>query len=233
MITTHTHETFWEVGSVRYYPLYFDLKGKTCVVVGGGAVAERKAARLVECGADTVVVSEDLTPELASMEREGKIRRFPDVYRPKYLEDAFIVIGATDRDEVNERVFADARRLGILVNVVDDPARCDFIVPSVVTRDDLVIAVSTGGKSPLLARRIREELEAWYGPEYGTLLSLLGRLRGAIVQGQGDSDDRRKKFESLLDAGLLEYIRKGDWNKVKELVRAITGEEVDMAEYKK
>ena len=117
---------------MRYYPVNLDIRGKRCVVVGGGAVAGRKVERLLECGAKVSVVSEKLSPALEELKETGAIEHVPSDYDERHLRGAFLVVGATDRDEVNGRISADCRRAGILVNIVDEPARCDFILPSLV-----------------------------------------------------------------------------------------------------
>ena len=143
---------------MRYYPLFLDITGRKCVVVGGGNVAERKVERLLDCGARVEVVGKSLTPLLAAWNGEGKVVHRDADYEDSCLVGAFLVIGATDDGAVNGRVATDARALGIPVNIVDDPARCDFILPSIVERGDLSIAVSTGGRSPALAKNSGESL---------------------------------------------------------------------------
>lgn len=211
---------------MQFYPVCLDISNERCVVVGGGAVAERKVISLLECGAKVVLVAKDLTPELRVMKDAGKIERVSDNYKEEYLEGAFLVIGATDREDINERISMDARDRGILVNIVDVPARCNFIVPSVFRRGDLLVAVSTGGKSPALARRLREEIEERYGPEYGTLLEIMGDLRGRIIARGALSAENRVLFESVLDSDILRHIRAGKGERVREIIMDLTGEDI-------
>ncbi|MDD5723714.1 MAG: bifunctional precorrin-2 dehydrogenase/sirohydrochlorin ferrochelatase [Syntrophales bacterium] len=211
---------------MQFYPVCLDISNERCVVVGGGAVAERKVISLLECGAKVVLVAKDLTPELRVMKDAGKIERVSDNYKEEYLEGAFLVIGATDREDINERISMDARDRGILVNIVDVPARCNFIVPSVFRRGDLLVAVSTGGKSPALARRLREEIEERYGPEYGTLLEIMGDLRGRIIARGVLSAENRVLFESVLDSDILRHIRAGKGERVREIIMDLTGEDI-------
>ncbi len=213
---------------MRFYPVCLDISNERCVVVGGGEVAERKVTDLLECGGRVVVVARDLTADLREMVRAGRIEQVAEDYREDCLEGAFLVIGATDRDDVNERISRDARGRGILVNIVDDPARCAFIVPSTFRRGDLLVAVSTGGKSPALARRLREEIEERYGPEYGTLLTIMGGLRGKIIAQGAPSEENRKLFESVLDSPILRYIREGKGDRVREIIRDLTGEDIEV-----
>lgn len=211
---------------MEFYPVCLDISNERCVVVGGGEVAERKVADLLECGAQVVLVAKELTAALREMAGAGRIEWISGGYREGCLDGAFLVIGATDRDDVNERISRDARGRGILVNVVDDPARCTFIVPSTFRRGDLLVAVSTGGKSPALARRLREEIEERYGPEYGTLLTIMGDLRRRIIAQGAPSEENRKRFESVLDSPILRYIREGKMDRVREIIRDLTGEDI-------
>lgn len=213
---------------MAFYPVYLDVSNERCVVVGGGEVAERKATGLLECGAKVVIVARDLTAELRAMKEAGGIEQVADDYREQYLDRAFLVIGATDRGDVNEQVFRDARGRGILVNIVDEPARCTFIVPSVFRRGDLMVAVSTAGKSPALARRVREEIEERYGPEYGTLLTIMGALRERIIARGAPSAENRALFEAVLDSAILRHIREGNGNRVREIIRDLAGEDIEV-----
>ncbi len=143
--------------------------------------------------------------------------------RANIFDGAVLVIGATDDEKTNAAISHDAKAKGIPVNIVDDPQKCDFILPSLVERGDLTIACGTGGNSPALARRLREELEAVYGEEYATLLNILGQLRGKMEKNAGVG---KVWFDQLMAAGLLEAIRQKDEDKVKKIIRDITGEEV-------
>jgi precorrin-2 dehydrogenase/sirohydrochlorin ferrochelatase len=215
--------------AVRYYPLCLDISGKRCVVVGGGAVAERKVERLLSCGARVEVVAKALTPILAAWKREGRIVHRDADYEESCLSGASLVIGATDDETVNGVIAKDARTRGIPVNIVDNPARCDFILPSVVERGDLMIAVSTGGKSPALARKLREELEETYGPEYAVLLEILGEHRGKVVSAAGRSSaENRESLAAVVRSNILDDIRQKEWAKVKETIRRLTGVEMEV-----
>lgn len=208
---------------MKYYPIYLDIANKRCVVVGGGEVAERKTRRLLECGARVVVVAKTLTPFLERKGNEGAIEHCAVDYDDSCLEGAFLVIGATDRDKVNGRISDDARARGIPVNIVDDPARCDFILPALFQREDLVIAVSTGGKSPALAKKLREELERRYGPEYAVLLNILGDLRKTVVAKGLPSAENKQLFEAIVNSDVLQALREGNWGRVSEIILRITG----------
>ena len=213
---------------MRYYPLCLDISGKRCVVVGGGNVAERKVERLLACGARVEVVGKALTPILAAWKGEEKVVHREADYEDSCLSGASLVIGATDDETVNGRIAKDARARGIPVNIVDDPARCDFILPSIVERGDLSIAVSTGGKSPALARKLREELEEAYGPEYAVLLEILGELRGKVIAAGRPSAENRERFAAVVRSDILDNIRRKEWMKVKEMIRSLTGVEMEV-----
>lgn len=155
------------------YPIFLNLDGKRCVVVGGGAVANRKARKLLQARAQVVAISPEVKPELESVATE--VRRRP--YREGDLEGASLVFAATNRREVNAAVTREARGRGIPVNVADEPSEGDFALPSVLRRGQLQVAVSTGGASPTLARRVRNELESAFGSEWAGVVEALGRAR--------------------------------------------------------
>ncbi len=216
---------------VKYYPIYLDIANKRCVVVGGGAVAERKARRLLECGARVVLVGKTLTPFLEQKKNEGAIEHVDAEYEGSCLAGAFLAIGATDRDEVNESVAADARAKGIPANIVDKPSRCDFIVPAVFRRGDLAIAVSTGGKSPALAKTIRKELGKCYGREYAVLVNILGDLRDRIIAAGRSPAENKRLFEGIAASEIIPALRENDWDRVKEIIFGITGLHIDPRQF--
>jgi precorrin-2 dehydrogenase/sirohydrochlorin ferrochelatase len=214
--------------AMRYYPLFLDISRRRCVVVGGGTVAERKIERLLACGARVEVVGKILTPALAALKDNGRIVHHETDYEEALIRGAFLVIGATDSNEVNGRITGDARALEILVNIVDEPARCDFILPSVVERGALSIAVSTGGKSPALAKKLRMELDALYGPEYAILLEIMGKLREKMIAEGHPSAENRERFEAVVTSEILDHIRAERWNEVKALIMEQTGIEMEV-----
>ena len=216
---------------VKYYPIYLDIREKRCVVVGGGDVAERKILRLLECGAVVSVVSRKLTTTLVDMVEHGKIIHVDDNYDQQYLAGAFLVIGATDQEEVNDRIARDCRARGVMVNIVDDPGRCDFILPSLVNRGSLSIAVSTDGKSPALARKLREDLSVQFGPEYEGYLDLLGWLREMIITVGRPADDNRDIFTALVNSSLHGHIRAGRWQEAQQIIHDLTAQEVDLTAF--
>ena len=210
---------------MKYYPVFLNIRDKKCVIVGGGEVAARKAERLLDCGAKVFIISPQLTPELAALKEKDIISHIATEYTGDLINGAALVIGATDDEKTNAAISLDARSKGIPVNIVDDPQKCDFILPSLVQRGDLAITIGTGGKSPALARYMREELESKYGKEYEIFLNILGNLRVKMVKNEGIGRDW---FESLLAAGILDSIKEKNVEKVKKTVHEITGEEVEI-----
>ena len=160
-----------------YFPAFLDLRGRRCVVVGGGTIGGRKARDLLSAGADVTVVSPRLGPDLSVLVRVGRLAHRPRQFRRADVRGATLVIAATGVPRVDAAVAAEARRRRVLVNVVDRPAACDFILPSVLRRGHLQVAVSTGGRSPALAREIRRRLERLIGPEYAELIERVGEAR--------------------------------------------------------
>ena len=162
-----------------YFAAFLDLRGRRCLVVGGGEVGERKARALLEYGAHVIVVSPTVTAGLAALAVVGRIVERLRPFRRADLRGCALVMAATGDPVVDDAVATLAHRARVLVNVADRPERCDFILPSVLQRGDLQIAVSTGGRSPALAREIRRRLETMFGPEYAELIARTGRARQA------------------------------------------------------
>ena len=160
-----------------YFAAFLDLRGRRCLVVGGGEIGERKARTLLQCGAQVTVVSPAVTRGLAALAAVGRVVDRRRTFRRSDLRGCALVVAATGDPSVDAAVAALGRRARVLVNVVDRPELCDFILPSVLQRGELQIAVSTGGRSPALAREIRRRLEALFGPEYAELIARTGEAR--------------------------------------------------------
>ena len=192
-----------------------DVKGKRCVVIGGGQVALRKAQSLLECGAAVEIISPALCPELEEFASNGSVKAALRPYRRGDLKGAALVIAAADDGEVNRGVSEEAEGLGIPVNVVDVPALSSFIVPSSLRRGDLTVAVSTGGKSPALARRIRAELEESIGEEYSLLASLAEEIRSELKR-EGVTVPPEAWQEALELDALLGLLRSGRREEAKQ-----------------
>ncbi|MBI1987752.1 MAG: bifunctional precorrin-2 dehydrogenase/sirohydrochlorin ferrochelatase [Nitrospinae bacterium] len=212
---------------MRYYPLYLDLKEKLCAVVGGGEVAERKVGSLLEAQARVLVISPRITPALRDLWEKGVIECRAEEFVERDISELFLVIGATDDPRLNLRVSTWARRQKALVNLVDDAAGSDFIVPSWISRGDLTIAISTAGKSPALARKIREELEIQFGQEYAELLELLGEVRGEVIARIPDSRAREAAFRAVVASDILQLLRQGEKEPAREKMRAIIEERIE------
>ncbi len=192
------------------YPITLvGLENTRCVVVGGGEVAARKVTALREAGARPVVVSPALCEGLRQQAERGEIDAVWRAYRPGDLNGARLAIAATDDPAINETVWRDAQAIGCLVNVVDHPARCNFHVPATVRRGALTLSVSTGGTSPLLARRIREVLDQQFDAAYEPFLALLGEVRPLVQARVADVGRRKALWEALLDSQILGLLRSG------------------------
>lgn len=204
------------------YPMFVDLTGRRCAVVGGGGIATDKAAKLVEHGAVVRLVSPQVTSGLTRMIEDGRIaEHLRRTYRPADLEGCFLVIAATNLEQVNRVVWQDAEARNMLCNVVDAPSLCSFTVPSTVRRGDLALAVSTGGASPVLARHIRRRLEEEYGPEWEGLVSLMRDLRDELKARHADMPGRREAVERLLASDVLSLLAHGDDSGAMELARQV------------
>ena len=205
----------------KYYPAFADIEDQPCLVVGGGGIAEEKTAALLDCGADVTVISPDATAALRDRADRGEINWIARQYEPGDVRGHRLVISATDSTVVNERVYRDAEAEGVMVNVVDVPALCRFIVPSVVRRGDLCIAISTGGKSPALAKKIRGQLEGAFGTEYAVLLDLLGQYRPRMKATHPDDiETRARLWPSLVDSDILDLIREGRADEARDRVES-------------
>jgi precorrin-2 dehydrogenase/sirohydrochlorin ferrochelatase len=179
------------------FPLFVDLTGRRCVVVGGGTVGEGKIEGLLHAGAEITVVAPESTPRVRDWSHSGRLTLHRREFTTGDLDSAFLVVAATSAADVNHAVASAARQRGVLCNVVDDPPYCDFYYPAVVRRGALQIAISTGGASPSLAHRLREQLEAQFGPEYGAWLEDLDTRRREILASVHDPQQRRAKLEAL------------------------------------
>jgi len=203
-----------------YYPMMMNITGRRCVVVGGGKVAERKVASLLEAGAMVVLVSPAMTPLLSSMVKSGMIEHVSRRYRKGDLKRAFLCVVATDDRRLQERIWKEARDQGVLANIVDSDEDCDFLVPSYFRCGDLVISISTSGKSPALAKRIRKDLEEQYGWEYEVLLKVLTWARPRILREVKDPKRRRSILERSGHPELLILVRQSDPESLPERVWA-------------
>lgn len=214
---------------MRYYPIYLDIKDKHCLVIGGGSVGTRKVRTLLDYGAQVTVVSPKLSETLHALAAEGAIAWRKRIYETTDLMDVFLVFGATDDDRLNQQIHADAEAKNLLCNIADRPAVCNFILPSIVRRGDLSIAISTSGKSPAFAKRVRKELEKQFGEEYGTFLDLMGKIRRKLLSQAHEPEAHKHLFEQLIDGGLLDLLKEADENNIDRLLQKVLGEGFNMA----
>ncbi len=205
-----------------YYPVMLHVQGRRCIVVGGGEIALRRVKTLMEHDARVEVVSPELCPELSQLAAAGAVKSTLRDYEPGDLEGAFLVVAATADGTANRQVADEAMERGVLVNVVDTPALCTFIIPSCLRRGAVTIAVSTGGKSPALARRIRTELEPSFGHEYGPLASMVEEVRSELrekgITLPGEAWQRALDLEPL-----LEMLRRGQRDEAKRRLQESLG----------
>lgn len=200
---------------MAYFPIYLDLQQRPCLVVGGGEVAERKIAGLLEGGAKVTVVSPNVTENIARWSRQGLIELQARRYRAGDTVGFRIVFAATDDEAMSDVVFRECRNAGAWINAADDPDRCDFILPSVLRRGDLTVAVSTGGQSPALARTIREELEYYFTAEYESLVKLAAEVR-AELQEKGMSLPF-ENWQKALNGDVRQLLLRGDLARAREV----------------
>ena len=188
-----------------YYPVYLDLTDKRCLVIGGGAVAEDKVSKLKGFGARISVISPDLTPTLEAYAQRGELEWHPREYQPGDLHGVFLGIAATNRREVNESIFQEAMELGVLLNVVDKPDQCSFIAPSVVKRGEVTLAISTGGASPALARKLREALSDAPALQWADLADVLAQARKEVKDRRAAID--RQRWQCAMTPELLRLVQ--------------------------
>src|ERR671922_695353 len=205
-----------------FYIACLRLTGRRCVVVGGGDVGLEKVEGLLACDADVTVIAPDAIAPLRELAEEGSIGWERRRYATGDLEATFLVIAATDDTDVNIAVFEDAERRAMLVNVVDVPPLCNFILPAIVRQGPLAIAISTAGASPALAKRMKREIAATYGEPYARLAVILNDARGWAKSTLPTYQDRKKFFEGIVNGAPdpVELLRQGDENAVRDLIAA-------------
>lgn len=201
---------------VRYYPIFLNLKNKKVLVFGGGKVAERKIRSLIKSGAnDITVISPEITNSIKKHVEKGHIKYISRNYRKNDLKDAFLVIAATNDREVNEKISLEAN---CLVNVVDMPDLCNFIVPSIVNRGFLNIAISTCGVSPAISKAIRKEIERQFGNEYKYFTKFLSQIREVAKKKISDRNKRQKFLKEIASKKILRLLKRGNLNEAKRKI---------------
>ena len=196
-----------------HYPIFLNIEGRRCVVIGGGPVAERKVEGLLRDGASVTVISPSLTKSLESLANEENIRHLARDYREGDLADYQLAFAVTGDDGVNAAVAREGRERGVWVNAADDPAHCDFILPSVLRRGELVVAVATGGSSPALSRVIREELESYFSEDYATLAAIAAEVRRELKD--RSVNPKAEDWRQALGNGLRQLIAAGKQGEAK------------------
>lgn len=185
---------------MSFYPVALEVRGRRCVVIGGGSVGERKARALVEAGAKVCVVAPTITESLQELVRAGHVEHLPAAFAPEHLDGAFLAIAATNDTRVNDTAAAAARTRGALVNRVDDAECGDFVTMATVRRGDLLLALTTGGAGPALTARLRGELEARFGSEWGDYVALLGEMREQVKRQYPEEKERARVLRRLAAA---------------------------------
>jgi len=198
-----------DVKNVSCYPINLQLSHQPCVVVGGGSVAERKVAGLLAAGGTVTVLSPHLSKNLVALVEGKEITHVARNYQQGDVKGFFIIICATDDNRVNKLIAEEGRSLGALVNVADAPELGNFTVPSQISHGDLLFTISTGGKSPALAKKLREELEAQYGPEYGIYLELVAKARKQIKKRLSTVKERELFWRRTLDQEVIILLKAG------------------------
>ncbi|WP_290435937.1 siroheme synthase CysG [Aeromonas caviae] len=213
-----------------YLPIFCRLDNKPVLLVGGGEVAERKARLLLDAGAQLTVVAPELDPELAELAASGSIEWLAGEFAPQQLTGKWLVVAATDRREVNALVYQSANQARIFANVVDDPKRSSFIMPSLIDRSPLMVAISSGGKAPVLARLLREKLEALLPQHLGAVATFAGSLRERVKARFASMGERRRFWERLLGADRLgQALARGDSASANQLADSLFADESQTA----
>lgn len=206
---------------MRYYPIFVNLEEKNCLVVGAGEVGIRKIQSLVDSGAGhvTIIETRPASPEMALLlalkNVDFKCREFAETD----LDGKFLVIACTSNEGVNQHISDLCALRGILCNIVDQPEKCSFIVPATVKRGDLTVAISTGGQSPAMAKRIRRELQENFGDEYAHLLTLMGGIRPLLLGLELETKDNTAVFRMLVNSEILAALKKRDLDAVVEILK--------------
>lgn len=193
-----------------YYPIFADLHGRSCVVVGGGKIAERKVKSLLGYGARVTVISPDVTAGLARFVKAGRVKRIARAFQAKDVKRAWLVWSATDDSKVNETVFRQASRERVFTNVIDQQALCSFITPAIARRGRITAAISTGGASPTVAKHLRDEIGQVIGEGYPRIVRLFKGLRAPAKRCLPRYEDRQRYFEALMRGRTARLARAGD-----------------------
>lgn len=213
---------------MAYLPIFLKVSGLRCMVVGGGEIARRKAATLLDANATVTVVSPSLTPALAAIAKRGLVTYIKRTYRRGDMKGCALVYAATNDQVLHRELAGEAGELGIPLNVADDPDLCSFIAPAVAKQGALQIAISTGGASPAFASRLRREFETRFGFEYGLMLEILRAARARLRARIADSADRARRLTALAGSGLPAALRDGDCGAVERILADHLGDGIGL-----
>ena len=205
----------------NYYPVMLDINNKACLVIGGGVVSSRKVISLLENGACVSVLSPDICQEILELHNLAKILWIKDHYKINYLDKFFLVFAATNNSEINKKIYTDAKNKNILVNIVDVPELCDFIMPAVFKQGDLSIAVSTNGKSPTLAKKICEDFSKTFDVNYSVFLNILGELRKKVFENISNQEKRTYFFKKIVYSDYLTRLKHESLEEIKQEIELV------------
>ncbi len=205
------------------YPVCLDISEKPCVVVGGGSVASRKVKGLLAGDGVVTVISPEISDELYMLFQKKSITWRKRPFEGGDLQGATLVFAATDRQDVQKAIQAEAEKRGILVNVVDDPEACSFQVPAAIRSGDLLLTVSTHGKSPAVSAMIRRQLESEYGMEYQALLDLMSQIREVILAGEYTQEEKKNLFKNILHDDIVHWIKSSQWDLLEKHLQGELG----------
>jgi len=208
---------------MQYYPIFLDIKGRSCLVVGGGDVGTRKVEMLLECGASVTVISIDATEALLRLAKGQSITLELRAYRSLDLKGRFLVIGATNDEQLNQQLSLDAEKQNMLCNIADRPAACNFILPAIVQQGDLVMAISTSGKSPAFAKKLRKDLERQYNEAYAVFLNLMGAIRSRLLMEKHAPEQHKPLFQQIIQSDIILWIQNRQFEEIDDLLLKVLG----------
>jgi precorrin-2 dehydrogenase/sirohydrochlorin ferrochelatase len=208
---------------MQYYPIFLDIKGRDCLVVGGGEVGTRKVEMLLACGASVTVVSIDTTKTLKRLAEDRRITLVTRAYTPSDLDNRFLIIGATNDEELNQQLSMDAEKNNLLCNIADRPAACNFILPAIVAQGDLVLAISTCGKSPAFAKKLRKDLEKQFGKAYAIFLELMGAIRSRLLLEEHAPEQHKPLFQKIIYSDIIPWIENRQYEEIDRLLFDVLG----------
>lgn len=208
---------------MQYYPIFLNIKGRNCLVVGGGEVGTRKVHMLIECGACVTVVSIEATETLKRLFENQGITLLLRPYRSSDLDRQFLIIGATNDEELNQHISRDAEKRNLLYNIADRPAACNFILPAIVQQGDLVMAISTSGKSPAFAKKLRKDLEKQFGEAYAFFLDLMGAIRDRLLSEKHAPEQHKPLFQQIIHSDIILWIENRQVQEIDRLLLDVLG----------